>query len=66
MKVVDMRNEKLCHGQSSKRMSQGMKWAYFENRSTITKMQFFPPDNDSPSTKSIEMLCQAVVGIGRG
>jgi hypothetical protein len=43
-----------------------MKWAYFVNLSTTTRMTFFPFDFGKPLIKSMLMKVQTMVGIGRG
>jgi hypothetical protein len=36
------------------------------NLSTMTKIQVAEPDRGKPSTKSIEIVCQALSGTDRG
>ena len=45
---------------------KAIKWAYFENLSTTTRMQLQPLDGSKPSTKSKLTTCQACEGTGRG
>jgi hypothetical protein len=40
-----------------------MKWPYFDNRSTATKIINFPPKLCNPSIKSIEISSQILVGM---
>jgi hypothetical protein len=43
-----------------------MKWAYFVNLSTTTKMMSLFSETSKPSTKSILMWVYAKSGIGSG
>lgn len=45
---------------------KAIKWAYFVNRLTITKMTVCPLDGGDPLIKSIETLVHIRVGTGNG
>jgi ribosomal protein L13E len=45
---------------------KGMKWQYFERRSTTTKIVSNPLDLGKPVIKSKETSSQMAVGIGKG
>ena len=44
----------------------GRKCAYLDKRSTTTMMTFLPRDNGNPSTKSMKISVQFLLGMGSG
>lgn len=44
----------------------GTKWAIFDNRSTMTKIEGKPPAGGNSTIKSIESIFQGLSGTGKG